>query len=197
MKHGIQLLAYALLLAAACARPPAGPALSSGQAITVLPANNRTGDPLLVSGASFIDRYALHAERVTVGDVLASEARFQLAERGFRVTPRESIAAATEGRTPRSPEAAAEIASRAKLEGLVLYLELRHWEPDAPVHTAFVIVGLSASLVDPATGKIVWQTDRRSAPVATPGEVTIENAYETAARKVVAEILAPLGASGG
>jgi hypothetical protein len=74
-------------------------------------------------------------------------------------------------------------------------LEILRWEPDAPVHTTFVIVGLSASLVDPASRDVVWEVYRQPAPVATPGEVTVENAYETAARKVIAEILSPLDAS--
>jgi len=141
---------------------------------------------------SEVERVAVLLRKHEVG-VDAGEARFQLAERGLRVTPRETIATATENRTPRSPESAAEIAAHGKLDGLALYLEIRHWEPDAPVHPGFVIVGLSASLVEPATGKIVWQVNRRSAPVATPGEVTLENAYETAARRVIAEILSPLG----
>jgi len=159
----------------------------------VLPPNNRTGDSLLVAGASFLDRYAFHAERVTVGDVLAGEARFQLAERGIPVVPRETLAHAIDGEAPQTPAAAGEIAARGKLDALALYLEIRRWEPDAPVHPAFIIVGLSASLVDPATGKVVWQLDRHPAPVATPGEVTLENAYETAARTVMAEILSPFG----
>ena len=44
-------------------------------------------------------------------------------------------------------------------------------------------------LVDPASGNVVWQLDRPPAPVSTPGEVTLGSAYETAARKVIAEIL--------
>jgi len=183
----------ALWLAVGCAKPPPPPDLSGGRPIAVLPPNNRTGDPLAVAGTSFLDRYAFHAERVTVGDVLAGEARFLLAERGIAVIPRETLARALDGRTPQSASAAAQIAAHAKLDALALYLEIRRWEPDAPVHPAFVIVGLSASLVDPASGKVVWQFDRRPAPVATPGEVTLENAYETAARKVIAEILSPFG----
>jgi len=180
-----------LIVCASCAHRPAPPELRPDQPIVVLPANNRTGDPLLVSGASLIDRYALHSDRITVGEVLAAEARFQLGERGLRVASHEAIAAATRGRVPQSAAAAAEIA-KGKLDGLVLYLEVRHWEPDAPIHPSFVIVGMSASLVDPASGTVVWQLDRRSAPVATPGEVTLENAYETAARKVIAEIVSAL-----
>ncbi len=94
---------------------------------------------------------------------------------------------------PRTSHAAAEIAAHGKLDGLALYLEILRWEPDAPVHTTFVIVGLSASLVDPASRKVLWEFYRQPAPVATPGEVTLENAYETAARKVIAEILQPFG----
>jgi hypothetical protein len=194
MNGRLRFLAFSTFLAVACAHRPAPPNLSPGQIIAVLPPNNRTGDPLLVSGASFLDRYAFHTESVTVGDVLAAEARVQLAERGFRVTPRETVDAAAEGHVPRSPHAAAEIAAHGKLDGLALYLEILRWEPDAPVHTTFVIVGLSASLVDPATRNVVWQLYRQPEPVGTPGEVTLENAYETAARKVMAEILSPLGA---
>jgi hypothetical protein len=193
MKGGLRILVCSVFFVAACANRPAPPQLSSDQAIVVLPPNNRTGSPLLVAGASFLDRYAFHAERVTVEDVLEGEARSQLAERGFRVVPRETVAAATDGRVPRSVEAAAEIAAHGKLEGLALYLEIRHWEPDAPVHTTFVIVGLSLSLVDPASGNVVWLFDRRPAPVATPGEATLEGAYEAAARKVIADVLSPLG----
>jgi hypothetical protein len=194
MNGRLRLLAFFFFLAAACAAPrPAPPQIKRGQAIAVLPPNNRTGDPLLVSGASFLDRYAFHAERVTVGDVLAGEARAQLADRGFRVVPPETVDAAAEGHVPRTPHAAAEIAAHGKLDGLALYLEILRWEPDAPVHTTFVIVGLSASLVDPASRNVVWELYRQPAPVATPGEVTLENAYETAARKVIAEVLQPFG----
>jgi hypothetical protein len=193
MSWRARIFVVSLSLAAACAHRPAPLHLSPGRAIAVLPPNNRTGDPLLVSGASLLDRYAFHAERVTVGDVLAAEARFQLAEHGISVIPREAVVAATEGRVPQSPQAAAEIAAHGKLDGLALYLEIRQWQPDAPVHTSFVIVGLSLSLVDPASGNVVWQLDRHPAPVATPGEVTLENAYETAAREAIAEILEPFG----
>jgi hypothetical protein len=180
-------------LAAACASPPAPPSLRPGQAIAVLPPNNRSGDPLLVAGASFLDRYAFHAKQVTVGDVLAGETRFQLAERGVPVIPAATLAQAIDGQAPQSPQAAGEIAARAKLEALALYLEIRRWEPDAPTHPAFVIVGASASLVDPVSGKVVWQLDRPAAPIATPGEVTLETAYETAARKLAAEIVSAFG----
>jgi hypothetical protein len=60
------------------------------------------------------------------------------------------------------------------------------------MHPGFIIVGLGLSLVDPSTGAVVWQEDRRPAPISTPGEVRLEAAYITAARKVIQEMLAPL-----
>ena len=161
--------------------------------VAVLAPANRTGDPLLVAGTSFLEKYALKTDRITVGDVLAAEARLQLARRGFTVVPADEVENATQGRAPGSPEAAAEIASRARLAGLALYLDIRRWEPDAPTEPSFVLVGLTASLVDPATARVVWSAEHPVAPVATPGEVALGPAYTTAARKVIAELLAPLG----
>jgi hypothetical protein len=159
----------------------------------VLAPANRTGDPLLVAGTSILEKYALKSERVTVPDVVASEARLQLARRGFTVVAADEVESATQGRAPGSAQAAAEIAARAKLAGLALYIEIRRWEPDAPTHPAFVLVALSTSLVDPASGRTVWTSDRSTGPVPTPGEVALGAAYVTAARKVMEEMLAPLG----
>jgi len=175
-----------------CASSAPAPPAHLGRAVAVLPPNNRTGDPLLVTGASVLDRYVRHAEQVTVADVLLSEARFQLQENGFEVADWHRVETALGGRVPESPDSAVELASQGGLKDLVLYLEIRRWEPDAPMHPTFVIVGLSARLIDPSTGTVVWQEDRRPAPVPTPGEIMVESAYVTAARKVIAEMLAPL-----
>jgi hypothetical protein len=176
-------------LVAACASPPAPPSLRPGQAIAVLMPNNRSGEPLLVAGGSLLDRYVFRAEPVTVGDVLAGEVRFQLADRSVAVIPQAVMAQAIDGQVPQSPQAAGEIVARGKLDALALYLEIRRWEPDAPTQPAFVIVGASASLVDPASGKVVWQLDRPALPIPTPGEVTLETAYETAARKLASQMV--------
>jgi hypothetical protein len=170
--------------------PPAPPYL--GRPIAVLPPNNRTGDPLVVIGTGLIDRYVRRAEQLTVADVLLSEARFQLQEKGFEVASRQAVQTALKDRIPTSPASAAELAARGGLTDLLLYLEIRRWEPDAPMHTPFVIVALGMSLVDPSTGQVVWQEERRAAPVPTPGEIRVEAAYVTAARRVIREMLAPL-----
>ena len=191
----VRLTMLLLVVLAACSQRPAPANLRPEQPIAVLPANNRTGDELLISGGSLIDRYALRRDRITVGEALAAEARFQLGERGLRVIPHEVVAKVTQGRVPKSPAATAEIV-KGKLDALVLYLEIRHWEPDPPVHPVLVIVGVTASLVDPSSGAVVWQLARRSAPVPTPGEVSAETASETAVRKVVAEIVSALQPGG-
>jgi hypothetical protein len=189
----MKLWAMVTLLAVGCTRPAATPPRDLPRRIAVLPPNNRTGDPLLVSGASLLEKYAMKTARVGVPDVVASEARLQLARRGFEVVPEETVDAATEGRAPGSPEAAVELAAHGKLDVPVLYLEIRRWEADAPTHPAYVIVGLTAHLVDPSTRRTVWSAERAAHPVATPGEVAIGPAYVTAARKAVEELLAPLG----
>jgi len=192
MRPGRRLLL--LVLAAACAHPVASPPPRDiPRTVAVLTPGNRTGDPLLVAGTSFLEKYALKTDRVTVPDVLASEARRQLERRGFTVVPADAVESATQGRAPGSPQAAAEIASRAKLDGLALYLDIRRWDPDAPTQPSFIVVALTAALVDPGTARVVWSAERPAAPVPTPGEVTLGSAYVTAARKVTEELLAPLG----
>ncbi len=184
------IVVFACLTSCASTRP--APPEHLGRTITVLPPNNRTGDALVVTGTSLIDRYVLHADRVTVADVLLSEARFRLQEQGFEVTDRQKVDNALKGRVPTSPGAAAQLAVLGQLKGLILYLEIRRWEPAGSLHPAFIIAGLTASLIDEATGKVVWQDQRRPAPVATPGELMVTSAYVTAARKVIREMLAPL-----
>jgi hypothetical protein len=186
----LRLPAFLLFLVVSCTTPPPVPApVSRGQVIIVLPPNNQTRNRLSVSGPSSFGRLRADAGPDGVGDVLAREARRQLAERGFRVTSAATVNAAAEGHVPRTPHAAAEIAVHGKLDGLVLYLEIVQWEPDDPIRTEHVIVGLSASLVDPPSRKVVWEFYRPPEAVATPGEATLEDANEAAARKVVAELL--------
>jgi len=174
-----------------CTRPGETVPSDLPRTVAVLEPSNHTGDPLLVAGTSFLERYALRTERVTVPDVLASEARLQLERRGFTAVPPETVEGATEGRAPGSTDSAVAIARHGGLVGLVLWIDVRRWEPDAPTLPTFVIVGLTAELIDSTSGLVRWRAERR--PVATPGEVNLGDAYLNAARKVMAELLAPLG----
>src|SRR5438093_13403743 len=93
------LLLPALTLS--CALPPNAPPLpATARTIAVLPPNNRTGDPLLIESASFFLLYAAGPGRVTVPDVLAAEARAQLARRGITVMAPEAVTAAIGNQTP-------------------------------------------------------------------------------------------------
>lgn len=98
----------------------------------------------------------------------------------FDVAARQTADTALKDRVPISPGSAAELASTGGLTGLVLYLELRRWEADAPMRISFVIVGLEASLVDPS----VVTPPRPSRP---PRGIRVESAYVTAARKIMAQ----------
>jgi len=173
-----------------CATSSRAP-LQISRSIAVLPANNLTGDPLLVMGAGLIDRYVRRTGEVSVGDVLQSEARYQLQQKGFEVALWQTTGAAQE-QAPKSLDAALAIARQSGTKSSVLYLEIRRWEADAPTQTRFVIVGLSASLIDPVSGREIWHEYRAPAPVGTQGTITVEAAYVAAARKVIAEMLAPL-----
>lgn len=189
----IRVFPYLVVLScvAGCAARTAPP-VSVSRTVAVLPPYNLTGERLVVAGTGLIDRYLRHASRVTVADVLASEARFRLQEQGFEVADGRTIQASVKGRVPQSPEEAAQLAASIGLTRPVLFIEIRRWEPDAPTRADFVIVGLALALVEPSTGDVVWQAHRRAAPVATPGEATVEAAYVTAARSVIKEMLAPL-----
>jgi hypothetical protein len=182
------MVVVALAMLGGCATSSRAP-LQISRSIAVLPANNLTGDPLLVTGAGLIDRYVRHAAEVSVGDVLQSEARYQLQQKGFEV--REWKPQGTD-RVPTSLDSALALARQNGVASSVLYLEIRRWEPDAPTHTRFVIVAVTASLLDPVSGREIWHEQRKAAPVGTPGVITVESAYVVAARKIMAEMLAPL-----
>jgi hypothetical protein len=181
-----------LMMLTSCGTGTLAAPLGVSGTITVLPVNNRTADPLLVEGASLIDRYIRRTGQVSVGDVLQSEARFRLQEKGFDVGSWEVQQAALKGRVPMSRESALVLARESGVNSRLLYLEIRRWEPDSPMETRFVIVAMTASLIDAPSGQEIWRRDRAAAPVPTKGTINLESAYVVAARKVIVEILAPL-----
>ena len=109
------LISAVALVAAACTRSPTPPAVPTAvRAVAVFPPNNRTGDELLVEGGSLLERYAFHTERVTVGDVLAAEARRQLEAQGIAVTAPEVVDATVADYAPLTAETAARQAARSR-----------------------------------------------------------------------------------
>lgn len=195
MNHRSTLYGLLALLLAACTLPsvpPLAPAMESIHTIAVFPPNNRTGDPLLIAGTSFAEKYVLPTERYTVSDALAVEVRTQLARRGFNVVASELVDTATAGQTPSSAHDAITAAVRNHVEGTVLYVEIKRWEADVPYHPTFVIASVTITLLDPSTGSVVWSTDHPSRPVPTPGVISVGDAYSVAAHTLVTELLAPL-----
>ncbi len=182
------------LCVAACARPPTTVSLpATADTIAVLPPNNRTGEDLLVSPGSFLGKYVFESERVSVPDLLAAEARAQLAQRGYAIVPPETVDTALDGQRPHSAPDAAALAARHHIDASVLYLEIRRWEPNGHFNPDFVIVSVTATLISPSTGDVLWTVDRPARPIPTPGTVAPGQADIIAATKVAEEILAGLG----
>ena len=89
------------VLTLSCALLPGAPPLpATARTIAVLSPNNRTGDPLLVESSSFLHPYADRPGRVTVPDVLATQVREQLAQRGVEVIAPEAVIVAIGTQTP-------------------------------------------------------------------------------------------------
>ncbi|HXJ36008.1 MAG TPA: hypothetical protein VMS22_18400 [Candidatus Eisenbacteria bacterium] len=195
MSRALTYLLPALLLA--CAAPTPDPPPSTVRTIAVMPPGNRTGDGLLVTGTSLLEKYAFDTARTTVGDVLAAELRMQLARRGFAVVRPDVVQEATQGRAVGSPDAAVEIARHGHLTETLLVVAIEQWEPNGGTNPDFVIVALEASLVDPGTGAVLWHTHRRASPIPTPGSVTLASGYEIAAAKAAEELVGSWQAPAG
>jgi len=160
--------------------------------IAVLPANNRTRDPLLVSGGTLVERYVLHSDRVTVMDVLAAEARRQLEIQGFTVVAPEAIEAAGEPQAPANAQAAVTLAEQQHWSGTVLYIDLRRWEPDIAFQPSAIIVWVDLTLLESSSGRVLWNVTQGPSPIATQGAINLGDAYVIAARVAMEKALAPL-----
>jgi hypothetical protein len=129
----------------------------------------------------------------TIEDLLAQQARAQLQAKGFDVVAPTELKLATKGRVPTSPQMAAQIIEEARLDATALYIEVRRWEPmpDARALKADgIIVALDVAIVDPKTGKILWQVNRPSRPVPLYGIVLTGQANVFVAETVMREVFA-------
>ena len=186
--------ALAVLMCSCALSPISPPPPATIRTVAVLPPYNRTGDSLLVAGSSLLETYVLRSRPVTVGDVLAADIRAQLPQRGYIVVTPEVVEAAIGSQVPHSPQEAADVAARGKLEGSVLYIQINRWEPgDETLHPRSVLVAVDASLIDATTGRVVWTAHLPLRPVLTPGSVTLGAAYTLASREVTKELLTAWG----
>lgn len=182
----LALLVLGLSLASGCSRPFTAPPKVVG-GVAVLPPANRTGDPLLVAGGSFLEEYAFRTEKVTVPEVLAAATSSFLATRGYTVVPGEVVEAVTGGTAPSTVEDAARIAAQGKLGGDALYLLIRRWESVDQSTPRAIIVGIDASLID-SSGRVVWSANRAAKPVQTQGAISQGTAYMIAVKAIVEEL---------
>jgi hypothetical protein len=128
---------------------------------------------------------------MTVGDVLAYQARLRLAEKGFEVLSPGAVKVATKDRAPTSPPMAAQILREANLDAAGLYIEVRRWEPtpnSRGMKADGVIVALDVMMVDPKTGGVLWQVHRPSRPVPVYGVMLTGQANVIVAETVMREI---------
>jgi len=185
-------LVSVLLGAMACAPVIVTPLPQNVRRIAVLPpyqpgtADSRTGAD---SGLPVL-------QSMTVGDVLAQQARIRLAEKGFEVLSPGAVKLATKDRVSTSPEMAAQILREANLVAAGLYIEVRRWEPmpdSRGMKADGVIVALEVMMVDPKTGGVLWQVHRPSRPVPVYGVVLTGQANVIVAETVMRELFASLG----
>jgi hypothetical protein len=134
--------------------------------------------------------------QMTVGEVLAQQARARLAEKGLQVIEPSVVKLATQDRVPTSPQVAAQIMEEAHLDASALYIEVRRWEPmpdSRGMKADGVIVALDVMMIDPKTGAVLWQVHRPSRPVPLYGVVLTGQANVFVAETVMREIFAQLG----
>jgi hypothetical protein len=182
-------LVSVLLGAMACAPAIVTPLPQNVRRIAVLPPYQR--DAAAERGSS-ADKDPVGLPNMTVGDVLAYQARLRLAEKGFEVLSPGAVKVATKDRVPTSPEMAAQILREANLDAVALYIEVRRWEPmpdSRGLKADGVIVALDVMMVDPKTGAVLWQVHRPSRPVPVYGVVLTGQANVIVAETVMREIL--------
>lgn len=184
-------LASALFGAIGCAPAVVAPPPQIGRRIAVLPPHNLRGGDIANADSGLLGRPTM-----TVADLLAQQARVQLAAKGFEVLNPRVVKVATKDRVPTSPQMAAQIMQQANLDAVALYIEVRRWEPtpDARGMKADgVIVALDVTFVDPRTSAVLWQVHRPSRPVPVYGALLTGQANVFVAETVMREVLAPLG----
>jgi hypothetical protein len=182
-----------LLTAVGCAPTVVTPMPQTVRRIAVLPPY-RLGTADIHPAATDIQAPALPSR--TIGDLLAQQARAQLAEKGLEVLDPIDVKVATRDRTPTSPQMAAKIMEEAQLDAAALYIEVRRWEPtpyERGMKADGVIVALDVMMVDPKTGAILWQVHRPSQPVPLYGVVLTGQAHVFVAETVMREVFALLG----
>jgi hypothetical protein len=179
-------LIAALFGAVACAPAVVTPLPQNVRRIAVLPPYQAGA----VDARTGADSGLPVLQNMTVGDVLAQQARIRLAEKGFEVLSPSAVKVATKNRVPTSPQMAAQILREANLDAVALYIEVLRWVPTmSGMKTDGVIVALDVTIVD-KTGTILWQLHRSARPVPLYGVLLTGQANVVVAETVMREVLA-------
>lgn len=126
---------------------------------------------------------------------IQSATNLQLVALGFEVVSPTTVASATNGRSPTSPQSAARLLADARVNAAAMYIELFTWEPVIEGdRAASITVGLDATLVDTPTGRVIWRMHHAAKPVPLYGVVSSSQADVFAADVVMREALASLAA---
>ena len=190
-KSSTMLSVLSVLMGSFACAPRVGPPPNTLHRIAVLPPCDATGGPLGGRGTS-VTTYEVAVE--SLGDVVASAARDEIARRGFQVLDPGLVETACGGRVPASPEMAAEIIASAQLDATALFIRVRRWEFAYPtLRTNEILVSLDAMLVDPTTSKVVWETHRPLKPVELHGELIAGQANVIAAQVLMQEVFTSFG----
>ena len=185
-------LISAFLGAVACAPAIVTSLPATVRRVAVLPPYYRDAAD---TGSTYTNNNTVLPIGLTVGDVLAQQARTRLAEKGFDVIEPSMMKMATKNRVPTNPQMAAQILEEAHLDATALYIEVRRWEPtpnSRGMKADGVIVALDVTMVDPKTGTVLWQVRRPSRPVPLYGVVLTGHANVFAAETVMREVFASL-----
>ena len=154
-----------LAILVGCSTPlaPLPPPPQGVREIAVSQPVNATGQELLVSNPGMLGR-VIGEETATVPDALASDLRTLLADRGFRLVA---------GNTGDAPD---------------LRTQITRWKLYTADYSS-VTVDLTASLVDPKSGRELWTARRTAWPVQTPNARSGLESSASAARTIARALI--------
>ena len=166
------------------------PDLADAGPIAVLRFRNDTGQPLRMPGANPLGeaRRAVGMDDAppdTVPDELQRFAAYELARRGYQVTPIENVRAAIPT-APSDPDAALELARAGGITGPLMLGRLTRFTRSGD---ELVLIRLDLELVDPKSGAVAWRGSARR-PVPIKSALTAQEVLRDAAPRIFAEAFA-------
>lgn len=134
------------------------------KAVAIDKPENATGGDLKVNEDGFLSGFFDDRKTTTVPELLEKDLGIELGKRDFRLVPPSS------GVAP------------------VLRTVIRRWQPQSSTW-AQVTVDLSATLVEPASGRTLWSVDRGGWIVPTEGAQNTIDASEKASHRIAEDLI--------